>query len=279
MSLRPPDPARRDDANRRLPRLRSSGHGRPETRGSIRVTIDQLGDVTSPSWCVHVDPIDTADVMRAWRSQRTGRTATTRVLALTTPAAAASADAVPLDVVADVHGVPIAERLEGGVIVLEETTVAALLAALRMDGVPRLLVRLDGPLEDADARALLAALRRGASPLDADVRAVTAIERTGATGELRAWSRDPDGATAFAGESFRRLVACLRAERPEAVAAPDGGLLARLLDRTGGLEIRPRETEVYSTAIDVAIRPGSAGSGPATESIVYDLFADTWHGD
>ena len=62
------------------------------------------------------------------------------------------------------------------------------------------------------------------------------------------------------------------------VSLPDIGLVDVLLDRSPFLSIKPIETEVFSSFVDVGIST-SRQSGPANLSVVYDIHSDSWHGD
>ena len=69
-----------------------------------------------------------------------------------------------------------------------------------------------------------------------------------------------------------------RADASENIAPPDLGLVDSILHRTGTISIRPIETEVFSTFMDIGI----STIGPATQAdytLIYDIFSDSWHGD
>ena len=64
------------------------------------------------------------------------------------------------------------------------------------------------------------------------------------------------------------------------VTAPEVDFMHHLLARSGTFAIRPIETEVYSTWVDIGISTSPDVDGtPADLSLIYDLISHTWHAD
>lgn len=141
-------------------------------------------------------------------------------------------------------------------------------------------VRIDGPVEESDATAIFDALAAGQSPLDVELRAEAVMEvRCG--NRVMVTSRNEEDILRFVADSLRHYLASVRNVAAATLAAPDLGLVHALLDRSGQITVRPLETEVYSTAIDVGVSTGDQHGGmrPADQSLIYDIHSDTWHGD
>lgn len=64
------------------------------------------------------------------------------------------------------------------------------------------------------------------------------------------------------------------------VAVPESDFMHHLMERSGTLSIRPIETEVYSTWVDMGVSSSrERRARPADLSLIYDLVSGTWHGD
>ena len=93
-------------------------------------------------------------------------------------------------------------------------------------------------------------------------------------------ARTRDQSARFVAESFRQYLAAVRLQPSGKVNAPEVPLIESLLDRTGRIAVRPIETEIYSTSIDVGVSTESSGATvPANTSLIYDVHSGTWHGD
>ncbi len=64
------------------------------------------------------------------------------------------------------------------------------------------------------------------------------------------------------------------------VSAPELDFMHHLMERSGTLSIRPIETEVYSTWVDVGVSTcPERRMQPADLSLIYDLISGTWHAE
>ncbi|MCH2148737.1 MAG: hypothetical protein MK095_04825, partial [Phycisphaerales bacterium] len=82
------------------------------------------------------------------------------------------------------------------------------------------------------------------------------------------------------GELLCSYAAAQRSQPVTALSRPEPGLIRALLSISGTLCIRPIETELYSTWIDIGINTCPQRSiAPANTSIIYDTVGHSWHGD
>lgn len=135
---------------------------------------------------------------------------------------------------------------------------------------------LQGPVEVRDAEAISAAVDAGTCPLAADIRMRAAIVDNGGEGVV-AWARERNDVLLVAGEALRRYVGGLPGV-PSCPSPPECGVMDALLDEVGAMAIRPIETEVYETFVDIGVHTGG-GEGPAPRCVIYDLPSGTWHVD
>ena len=140
-----------------------------------------------------------------------------------------------------------------------------------------IVVRILGPVEEADARAMKAALAQGRSPLMAEVRAIASL-RMLSPRSISLETLDKEPCLSMVAESFRHYVAALRRCPVGDVDTPQNWQMERLLDLEGEIAVRPIETEVFSTSIDIGICVQAGGPTlPANCSLIYDVFSNTWH--
>jgi hypothetical protein len=140
------------------------------------------------------------------------------------------------------------------------------------------VVRIEGPVEPRDAAAIAAAARQGRSPLDVELRAVA--EMTVKDDQVVSVEvRREEQALIVIGENLRHYLAALCDRPAPTFAAPPPGLVREMLTQ-GGLTIRPIETQVFSTFIDIGVCTTSdEPTRPAERSLIYDLPSHTWHAD
>ena len=132
---------------------------------------------------------------------------------------------------------------------------------------------VDGPIEPIDANAIIDSISSSQSPLEVECR-MHSIISSQQDGGIQAQVRDQDDALAIVAESFRQYASTLLGSQ---VTSPDLGLMATLFERGDCIAVRPIETEVYDTFIDIGISSSSDSS--ADRSLIYDIYSDSWHGD
>jgi hypothetical protein len=132
---------------------------------------------------------------------------------------------------------------------------------------------VDGPIEMGDANAIIASISSSNSPLAAECRMnsmIASLEQGGISAHVREY----DDALALVAESFRQYASNLLNCN---TTTPDLGLMATLFERGNEVSVRPIESEVFSTFLDIGI--SSSPGSTAEQALVYDIHSDTWHGD
>jgi len=141
-------------------------------------------------------------------------------------------------------------------------------------GAPQWVACVNGPVEEGDANAIIHEISTSLSPLCADFRMQSFV--TSSDGEsVSAHVREYDDALMLAATALEKYISDLMGEK---VNAPDLGVMDALLHKTGTLSIRPIETEVFSSFVDVGISTAD-GTEPANTAIIYDIHSDSWHCD
>lgn len=131
-----------------------------------------------------------------------------------------------------------------------------------------------GPVELGDAKAIVHEVERASSPLCADFRMHSIV--TSKDGEsVTAHVRQYDDALTLVASAISQFASALTGY---CCSTPDLGLIDSVLDKTGLLSMKPIETEVFSTFVDVGISTSGAAA-PADSMMIYDIHSDTWHGE
>ena len=93
-------------------------------------------------------------------------------------------------------------------------------------------------------------------------------------GGISAHVREQDDALALVAEAFKQYASNLLNYN---VTTPDLGLMATLFERGDVISVRPIETEVFSTFLDIGI--SSSPKSAAEHGLIYDIHSDSWHGE
>ena len=131
---------------------------------------------------------------------------------------------------------------------------------------------VNGPIEMGDANAIINSISSSSSPLSVECRMQSMIASTD-QGGISAHVREQDDALALVAEAFRQYASNLL---NSSVSAPDLGLMATLFEQGDEISIRPIETELFSTFIDIGI---ASPTKNVESALIYDIHSDTWHGD
>ena len=151
---------------------------------------------------------------------------------------------------------------------LEESTI------LCGAGTTQWVACVDGAVEEGDAKAIIREVPNSLSPLCADLRMQSVV--TSSNGEcVSAHLRAYDDALLLAATALARYMSDLLGKN---VNVPDLGVLDALLYKTRYLSIRPIETEIYASFVDVGVSTGHSNE-PADIGVIYDIRSDTWHCD
>ena len=232
--------------------VNSPGHRTSEPGGRCSALRASLTETTCGSM-LELWPMSIADALRPWARLR------------------ANDDFVTLVIGTGVSG------SAAGAAVLDDESLRRLVR--RSSPHELLAVLIDGPVEHRDVDAILSAIRAGRSALEMEIRAVAAMRVMG-DGSIVLQTRVHRSADIFVAEALRNYLADLRRRPATEVSAPEIGLIDALFARSGRIDVRPIETEIYSTSIDIGISTASNGEiKPANESLIYDICSNTWHGE
>ena len=131
---------------------------------------------------------------------------------------------------------------------------------------------VNGPIEMGDANAIINSISSSSSPLSVECRMQSMIASKD-QGGISAHVREQDDALALVAEAFRQYASNLL---NSSASAPDLGLMATLFEQGDEISVRPIETELFSTFIDIGI---ASPTKNAESALIYDIHSDTWHGD
>jgi hypothetical protein len=256
---------------------------------SMTVTLRE----TDYGWSLKLSPMRAFDALRIWPTLTSNPAASSLLYDVTLDAVRLSerpATRMPHDPamedktvseLADQLGINIMDRFAGERLVLDELSLRELVGMTNTRRMRCALV--EGPIEARDAEAIAEATRRGHCPLEAEFRAVAAIAVDNDR-HITLDTRSREHAIRLAAENFRHYLAAIRDRPFDEFAAPQDWQIGRLLEVSGSLTVRPIETDVFSTSIDVGVsttavnQPGQVhDSGPADQSLIYDLPSHTWH--
>lgn len=171
------------------------------------------------------------------------------------------------------HGVG-AMVIDDGCVVLSDDALRGLIATRRLAGLT--LVRVGGPIERADGRAILAALDAGHPAADGDFRATHTLR----VDDDRAIVLETDSeelALTVVAENLRQYLAAMLDRDVEGLGSPAAAQIHHLLSINGTITVRPIETDCFETFVDVGIGTNLEDDTPAAHSLVYDLPSHTWH--
>jgi len=141
-------------------------------------------------------------------------------------------------------------------------------------GVTDWVACVNGPIEIGDANAILKQVSNSTTPLTADFRMQSVITSMNGGG-VSAHLRDFNEVLLLVANALSAYTSSILGKP---VSLPDLGLIDALLYRSPFLSMKPIETEVFSSFLDIGIST-SRQSEPANLSVVYDIHSDSWHGD
>ncbi len=142
------------------------------------------------------------------------------------------------------------------------------------DGETQWVACIHGPVEMGDAKAIVKEVSKSLSPLSADFRMQSVVTSNDSNG-VSAHVREYDDALLLAATSLGQYASELLGE---VVSTPDLGLVDSLLSRTNCISLRPIETEIFSTFVDIGVST-TEHTEPVDISTIYDIHSNTWHGD
>jgi hypothetical protein len=227
-------------------------------------------------WRLTLNPMRAADTVAVLTTCSAARTAQTIVFGVAQTNVRERGCALPLAAACRRLEIPVTESFGDDAVIVSDQALRQLLSELHTTAIR--VVRVDGPIERRDAMAILAAIEHGVSPLDVECRAVASmIVRDDREVELEV--REQAHAAALVAENFRQYLAAVMGRAIATVSAPFHWQVQRMLEVSGGLTVRPAETDIFSGFVDVGVCAAidDASAGPAELSIIYDIPSDTWH--
>jgi len=182
---------------------------------------------------------------------------------------------MPISEIAQRLAIPFIEKLGPDELVMNELSLRQLVSLCQPT---RLLVAVvDGSIDARDAQAMNKSIDAGRSPLLAELRTIAALEVLGDRAVVL-HCRDRALGLGLIAENFRHYLAALSGRPMAKFDAPETWQVDRLISSTGMLTVRPIETEVFTTSIDVGINTSKERfTQPADRSLIYDIPSNTWH--
>jgi hypothetical protein len=175
-------------------------------------------------------------------------------------------------------GVTVLLTAEGNTLVLEDGALATLARTRSIS--PCVAVRMQCPdvgfVESSDVRAIADAVRRGQRPIEADVRARWSLQSEAGGIELVA----PRASIALPllAESIARYAADRLGEPRCDITPPEPDLVERLMAISGSALIRPKETQVWASFIEIGVCVDREGrERPCELALLYDRPSGSWH--
>jgi hypothetical protein len=278
--------------------FREPDNSKSSKRGAKQVSIPALSSMTAVlcetdyGWSLKLSPMRAFDALRIWPSITSAPDACSLLYDVeladvnvgsrrASRLPRESSGAKTLAELADHLGIPVVEHFGSDRLVLDELALRELVGMTNTRHMKCVLV--EGPVEARDAAAIADASRNGANPLLAEFRAVAAMT-VDADRHITLETRTRQQAVQLVAENLRHYLAAIRDRPFDEFSSPENWQIDRLLSISGSLTIRPVETDVFSTAIDVGISTSAGnvagkegGSRPADRSLIYDLPSQTWH--
>lgn len=279
--------------------FRESDDAKAVKRGRKQISSPALSSMTAMlcetdfGWSLKLSPMRAFDALRIWSGLANSEAACSllhdvtlaevkvgrhRAASRLPHESTASKTVVEL---AEHLGIPYIEQFGGHRIVLDDLSLRELVGMTNIRKMKCVLV--DGPIEPRDADAIARAAERGQNPLAVEFRAIAAMT-VDDDRHITLETRTRQQSVQLVAENFRHYLGAV-SDRPfDEFGSPEPWQVERLLEVSGSLTVRPIETDVFSTSIDVGISTaapdhpdGEPESGPADQSLVYDLPSRTWH--
>jgi hypothetical protein len=182
-----------------------------------------------------------------------------------------------LAVIAERLGITATEIFSDDQLALNAESLAALVAIAQPHRL--LVIAIDGPVEEGDAKAINRAIDGSRSPLSAELRAIAALEVLGDRSVVL-HARDRMLAQHVVAQNFRHYLAAVLDKPAEAFAAPEITHIDFLLIHTGTITVRPIETHVQDGSVDIGVNTSAQRfDKPANLSLIYDRPSNSWHAE
>jgi hypothetical protein len=166
------------------------------------------------------------------------------------------------------------QRITLDCVLIGDEALARLVDSGRLVGA--MLVRLEGAIERADAVAVRSAVLAGRAAWEGDFRAVAVLEAADDR-SITLITAEEDLALMLVGENLRQYLSAILDREGDSIGWILPSQVHQLLDQSGSILVRPIETDVYSTFVDVGVCTSSDDDAPAGEGMIYDLLSRSWH--
>jgi hypothetical protein len=282
---------------------KSSSSSLPGSAPSDGLPVAGLSSMTAAltetdfGWSLDLSPMRAFDALRIWSKLTNRSDAGTLLFAVElaeqpgepstrSRISKSTGRAQSISELADHLGIEVIDQFGDDQLVLDDLALRELIGMTMTRRMTCVLV--EGPIEARDVRAIVRASQTGQNPLGVEFRAVAAMT-VHDDRRITIETRTRDQALRLVAENFRHYVAAVQDQPVDAFGSPDLWQLERLLGISGMLTVRPIETDVFSTSIDVGVSttasnesaPDEAGlpldCRPADRSLIYDLPSHTWH--
>lgn len=253
-----------------ISRRRALGHGKP-----VIASLTAAMQETDFGWALALTPMRAIDALPVWSQLGAASLCSTLVLNLQQNVWREHRQPLSAAVLATRLDIPLLDSFAPHNLVLADQPLLHLLGLVETTQLAA--VRIEGPIEASDCAAITRAVQEGHSPLLAELRAVAAMS-IAEDRSVTVHARRQAPLLELVAENLRHYLAAVLNRGVEHFAAPPVHQLERLLSISGRITIRPIETTINGSSIDVGISTSSEKTpGPANRSLLFDLPSNTWH--
>jgi hypothetical protein len=228
-------------------------------------------------WSLELSPMRAIDALEGLNPASQPQHSISYLVSMEQSAWSNAAGDTPIAEIADKLSIAVMDRFGPNMLVMDEESLRQLVSLCQPTRL--LAVAVEGEIDSRDAGAINRAIEAGHSPLLAELRANIALEVLGDR-TVVLHSRTKACALGLVAQNVRHYLAALRERSMSQFATPEAWQIEQLLDDTGTLTIRPIETQVFSTSIDIGVNTTRERfTQPANRSLIYDLPSETWHAE
>lgn len=243
----------------------------------------------APRWSLHLSPMRLIDAMPVWcasagadrGAEALNEHAATVVLnpqyaGRLAPSSLAALCAEACSAIDGRSGEPEWTKVGDDCVIASDEALMRLVLDGRLIGAT--MVRVEGLVELADAKAIREAIRGGRPAWQADFRVVSVLEMADDRALALVTSEQPL-ALLLVGENLRQYLAAVLDEDVDTIGWLLPGQVSDLLAASGSLLVRAIETDVFSTFVDVGVCTSADEDVPAARAMIYDLPSASWHSE
>lgn len=162
-----------------------------------------------------------------------------------------------------------------GLLVLDDDALDLYTRSFRINELQ--MVRIEGPMDRGDIMAMLESATAGRSPMDTDLRGISAVEFR-AKGPTILESREVKMVAAALATDFARYVESVLQIPRGGIPRPPESEVLRLLAKSGSILVRPQDTELLDNSVDVGICTAFGDEMAKIDtSLVFCRPDGTWH--